>query len=177
MSSDNAVLKAIYERRSIRKFQDDQVLPDQIETILDAGRWAPSGLNNQPWRFMVLYAGDKRQSMLAGCTKYGSIVQNAQALIIVFLDRQNMYDYTKDCQGIGACVQNMLLAAHSLGLGGVWLGEILNRDSEAMQGLNLDQEKYQLMAVVALGYPAENGHSNRRDLQELMLEDLDSQKF
>ena len=171
MTSENAVLKAIQERRSIRKFQDDQVRADQIETILDAGRWAPSGLNNQPWRFMVLYTGDNRQNILADCTKYGRIVENAKALVIVFLDKQNIYDYTKDCQGVGACVQNMLLAAHSLGLGGVWLGEILNRDSEVMQGLNLDQEKYQLMAVVALGYPAEKGHSDRRQLKELILED------
>ncbi|MFW6415321.1 MAG: nitroreductase family protein [Thermodesulfobacteriota bacterium] len=171
MASDNAVLKAIHERRSIRKFQDDQVHPEQVGTILDAARWAPSGLNNQPWRFLVVYSGDPRQKVLAENTKYGRIVENAKALVIVFLDKQNMYDYTKDCQGIGACVQNMLLAAHSLGLGAVWLGEILNRESEVMQGLNLDQEKYQLMAVVALGYPAEKGHSDRRQLKELILED------
>jgi len=172
MTSDNEVLKAIFQRRSIRKFDQEPIRRDQMETILEAGRWAPSGLNNQPWRFMVIYAGDSRQDILADSTKYGKIVHRAGALIIVFLDKENIYDYTKDCQGVGACFQNMLLAVHSLGLGGVWLGEILNQDYKVMQGLKLDQDKYQLMGVLALGYPGENGKSDRRDLKELLLEDF-----
>lgn len=172
MSSDNEVLQAIFERRSIRKFENKSILREQIETVLQAGRWAPSGLNNQPWRFLVIYSGDSRQEALADATKYGRIVQRAGALINVFLDKENMYDYTKDCQGVGACIQNMLLAIHSLGLGGVWLGEILNKDKQVMQSLKLDREKYQLMGVVALGYPGEVGKSDRKDLKALLLEDL-----
>ncbi|MFT8153624.1 nitroreductase family protein, partial [Salmonella enterica] len=55
-----------------------------------------------------------------------------------------MYSATKDHQSIGACMQNMLLAVHSLGLGGVWLGEILNREEQDLNVLGLDREAYGL---------------------------------
>jgi nitroreductase len=82
-----------------------------------------------------------------------------------------MYSATKDHQSIGACLQNMLLAVHSLGLGGVWLGEILNREEQALEVLGLNKEDYGLMAVLALGHPAEEGSSDRKPLQELLLEE------
>lgn len=170
MSSDNLVLHAIYNRRSIRKFESKPVAREQIQTILEAGRWAPSGLNSQPWRFMPIHQKDPRQRILANSTKYSKIVEQAHSLIVVLLDKSSSYDYTKDCQSVGACVQNMLLAIHSMGLGGVWLGEILNQESQVMQGLDLDINKYQLMAVVALGYPAQEGHSERKSLNKLMME-------
>lgn len=167
----NKVLRAIFRRRSIRSFTRDPVDRGSVETILQAGRWAPSGLNNQPWRFMVFFAGDPRQEGLAKCTRYGSIVLSAQVLILVCIDKASMYSATKDHQSIGACLQNMLLAVHSLGLGGVWLGEILNREEQALEVLGLNKEDYGLMAVLALGHPAEEGSSDRKPLQELLLEE------
>ena len=49
-----AVLEAIFARRSIRQYTDDSVGQQDLQTVLEAGRWAPSGLNNQPWRFAVV---------------------------------------------------------------------------------------------------------------------------
>ena len=49
-----AVLEAIFARRSIRQYTDDSVSQQDVQTVLEAGRWAPSGLNNQPWRFAVV---------------------------------------------------------------------------------------------------------------------------
>lgn len=170
-TQQNEVLDAIFRRRSIRTFTGDPVDRESIETILQAGRWAPSGLNNQPWRFMVLFAGDSRQEGLAECTRYGGIVRKARVLIPVCIDKASMYSATKDHQSIGACMQNMLLAVHSLGLGGVWLGEILNREEQALNVLGLDREAYGLMAVLALGHPAEEGTSDRKPMRELLLEE------
>jgi len=170
---DHPVMQAIFQRRSIRKFTTDPVASQQIRRILEAGRWAPSGLNNQPWRFLVVRTGDSRQAALAGCTKYGRIVQEAQALIVVVADKEVMYNATKDHQSVGACLQNMLLTIHAQGLGGVWLGEILNQEKEALRELSLPYEKYELMAVVALGHPAQEGTSQRKPLNELLLEDFE----
>lgn len=166
------IMKVIKERRSIRRFEEKDVSLEDIKTILEAGRWAPSGMNNQPWRFLVLTKDDARTPPLAECTKYGKIILRANKLIVVLIDKQAMYNETKDHQAIGACIQNMLLAAHALGLGAVWLGEILNNEKRVLEILKLDEEKYGLMAVVAIGYPAQEGKSSRKPLKELMLEEI-----
>ena len=119
-------IEAIKTRRSVREFTDEKVDDKTIEKIIDAGRWAPSGLNNQAWRFIIVQNHDTKEA-LSGLTHYGLIIKNAPVLIVVFLDSEHLYDRTKDVQSIGACIQNMLLAIHSLGLGGVWLGEILKK--------------------------------------------------
>jgi nitroreductase len=169
---NDPVLQAIFNRRSIRKFTSAPVSLEQIHSILEAGRWAPSGVNNQPWRFLVLWSGDSRQDALAQCTKYGKIIQNAKALVVVVADKEVMYSQTKDHQSVGACIQNMLLAVHAHGLGAVWLGEILNQEDRVLQELNISGHQYELMAVVALGHPAQEGASQRKPLNELLLEDL-----
>ncbi len=168
----DVVMKVIKERRSIRKFTDQDVSKDQVITILEAGRWAPSGLNNQPWRFIVISSKDERKLFIAKCTKYGKIVEGANLLIVVLIDKSVMYNETKDHQAIGACIQNMLLATHALGLGGVWLGEILNREKDVLEILGLDENRYGLMAVIAIGYPAKDGRSDRKPLKELVLEGI-----
>jgi nitroreductase len=166
------VLKAIRERRSIRKFTEQAVNRDAVLTILEAGRWAPSGLNNQPWRFLAIMAGDPRQEKLAECTKYAHVVRSCGALICVLLEKENMYSEMKDHQGAGACIQNMLLAAHDLGLGAVWLGQIINDQEKSLNAAGLPADRYELQAVLAVGHPAQNGSSTRTDLSDLMLEDI-----
>ena len=168
----DVVMKVIKERRSIRKFEEKDIPLDSIMTILEAGRWAPSGMNNQPWRFLVISKDDVRKESLATCTKYGKIILRANKLVVVLIDKQVMYNETKDHQAIGACIQNMLLAAHAMGLGAVWLGEILNNEKRVLEILKLDEERYGLMAVIALGYPAQEGKSSRKPLKELLLEEI-----
>jgi nitroreductase len=165
------VLEAIYTRRSVRDFTDEPVTPEQLKKILKAGSWAPSGLNNQPWRFVVVRSAGKRRE-LAGLTKYHRVIEGAPLAIAVFCDREAMYNDTKDHQGMGACLQNMLLAVHGLGLGAVWLGEILNRSAEVNAVLDLPA-RYELMAVLAVGHPASrNQRSNRKGMEELLLKDI-----
>jgi len=164
----NPVLHAIRSRRSIRRFTADPVDPDRVRVLLEAAAWAPSGLNNQPWRFVVATDPDLRAS-LARCTKYGRILEAAPLLVAVLLDSEASYDRTKDVQAVGACIQNMLLAAQSLGLGAVWIGEILNRRAEVESLLGLGPT-LELMAVVAVGRPAEAPTPRRRrSLEELVV--------
>lgn len=170
----NPVLEALRQRRSVRKYGTEPVTPDQVRAVLEAGRWAPSGLNNQPWRFLVVMAKDPRQEKLAGCTKYSHIVNQAGCLIAVFLAREAMYHEAKDHQGAGACLQNMLLAVHALGLGAVWLGEIINQEAQVLGVLGLKSEDYVLEAVIALGSLPEpvTKQGDRKPLQDLLLEPL-----
>ena len=114
------MLKTIKDRRSVRSYSSREVPDNVIDEILDAARWAPSGMNNQPWRFAVIQ-DRKIKEKLEILTKYGAIIKSAQAVIAVFLDTSASYDRIKDLQAIGACIENMLLAICDLGLGGVWL--------------------------------------------------------
>jgi nitroreductase len=165
---DSPVLKAIHERRSIRHFLEAPVSRDMIMAALEAASWAPSGLNNQPWRFAVVW--DKAsQETLAALTRYSSILTSASVLIAVFLDKEASYDYTKDCQAVGACLQNLLLALYSMDLGAVWIGEILKNKERFFEILKLP-ERLELMAVVAVGHPARRDQkSHRRPLADLIL--------
>lgn len=166
------IMEALLTRRSIRKFSQDPVSTKDIARVLEAGRWAPSGLNNQPWRFLVITSTDQRKTALEDCTRYSHVVRGANVLIVVFLDKEAKYHHEKDCQGAGGCIQNMLLAIHGSGLGGVWLGEIINQEKEVHKVLQTSPEKLELMAVIAVGHPAEPGSSSRKDLAELMVEPL-----
>jgi len=164
-------LECIHTRRSVRKFTEEPVSREHIMEILDAGRWAPSGQNNQPWRFVIVSSDGSREG-LSGLTKYGNIIKSAPVSIAVFIDRDSMYNDTKDHQSIGACLQNMLLAAHAVGLGAVWLGEILKSAEKVRQLLGLD-DNLELMAVLAVGHPASSKHvSQRMELDELLIKDV-----
>lgn len=165
------VFEAIYTRRSVRDFSDLAVEREKIQEILKAGSWAPSGLNNQPWRFVVVRSSEKR-AVLAGLTHYHRILLQAPVALAVFADRSAMYNDTKDHQAIGACLQNMLLAAHALGLGAVWLGEILKNAVAVRDALEIS-EQLELMAVLAVGYPDRNDQvSNRKKITELLVKEF-----
>jgi nitroreductase len=162
------MIDAILGRRSIRRFTRETVSDEVVDRILDAGRWAPSGLNNQPWRFAVI-RDSRVKERLASLTRYGSIIRSADVILAVFFDQNTGYDRTKDLQAIGACIQNMLLAIHGSGLGGVWLGEILKSGVEVGSLLEAP-DSYEFMAAVALGYPEGKapGAPGRKSIAELV---------
>jgi nitroreductase len=162
------MLEEIKGRRSIRKFTPVAVDDETIDLIIEMGTWAPSGLNNQPWRFVVV-RDPEVLGALARHTSYSHIIRNAPAAIAVFLDNAASYDRVKDLQAIGACLQNMLLAIHSLGLGGVWLGEILKNRTKVEQLLEVP-DTMELMAVICFGHPAEKGGTgSRMSLDQVIL--------
>ncbi len=161
--------KLIPERRSVRYFNKRQVSEDDIRTVLKAAVWAPSGLNNQPWRFKVI-RDDIGKDKLAEFTKYAYIITGAPVCICVFLDKTAVYNREKDILAIGACIQNMLLQAHAMGLGSCWLGEILNKKEQVREFLNV-QPDYELMAVVSFGYPkGKQGKGSRKKVESFMLD-------
>lgn len=164
----NPIIDAIIKRRSVRSFTEEPLEAADIEVLLEAGRWAPSGLNNQPWRFVVIE--DKvKIAEIAELTHYKKVVAASRACIAVFLDEAACYNKHKDAQSAGACIQNMLLAAHSLGLGAVWLGEILKNNDKVRDCLGLDASM-ELQAVIAIGRPArQERKSERRPISDLVL--------
>ena len=153
------ILPLIKGRRSIRCFKKDTVSQEIIDKIIEAARWAPSGLNNQPWKFKVLR--NKEKDSLSQYTKYEKIIKEADCAICVFLDQKVSYNYEKDLLAVGAAIQNILLYVHSIKLGACWLGEILNQRQEINKRFNIP-ETLQLEAVIALGSPAQTTLAKKR---------------
>lgn len=166
--ADSPVFKAILERRSVRKYTDATIDRSIVLEALRAASWAPSGLNNQPWRFAIVW-NDDLKGKLAGLTRYAAILREAQVLVVVFLDEEASYDRVKDCQAIGACIQNFLLAIHDQGIGAVWIGEILKNKDVISKILEVPN-RLEPMAVVAVGHPAHHKQSShRRPIEELII--------
>ena len=165
----NNVTENICSRRSIRCFSDKPISDESVETLLECARFAPSGLNNQPWRFIVVDDSALRAE-ISPLTHNSDIILSAPILISVFLDTASSYHREKDLMAIGASIQNVLLAAHSLKLGAVWLGEILKNKEKVSKILNAP-DYFELAAVVAIGYPAENlsdEKAERKSLNEIV---------
>jgi nitroreductase len=158
---NSPVQEAISKRRSIREFTREPVSRDLLHRLVTAGVWAPSGLNNQPWRFVLVWDRETLDQ-LARFTTYAHIIEDAPAAIVVYLDGAAMYNPIKDYQSAGACIQNMLLAAEELGLGAVWLGQILQNKEQVNQLFRLD-DRFELMAVVAVGHPAHRNQRSQRN--------------
>jgi nitroreductase len=164
------VFNAILNRRSIREYTDEQIKDEEINQILEAGRWAPSAKNLQPWRFIIMKDSKKIED-LCQFTKYANILRKSKVNILIFLDKNFQGDRTKCIQSIGACIQNMLLAAYELEIGTCWIGEIVNRHEKVEKFLNLPRN-LELMALITLGkMQKEKKESRRIPLEKLLIKE------
>lgn len=166
-------VELIRKRKSIRHFKDKDVEKELIYEIVESARWAPSGLNNQPWKFIIVK--DKAiKEQIGNLSHYKRVFIEAPVLIPFFLDTSSIYHREKDIMGVGAAVENMLLTIEALDLGGVWLGEIIKAREEVEKILSVP-ENLELMGVVALGYPVEtekNKSRNRKELKEIIFKEF-----
>ncbi len=160
-------IECLKSRRSVRKFKKQQVPRDLILEILECGRWAPSGVNYQPWKIFVV-SNPEFKRKLAKCTKYSGIINNCPSVFLIYLDKSIEYDYTKQIQSIGAIFENILLSIHALGLGGVWIGEILNQKDEVDKLLDINDPKLEFMGAIPFGYSEGIGKSSRKSLKSFV---------
>jgi len=159
------VFEAIRGRRSFRRFSPEPVPEADLTRILEAAIWAPSACNAQLWRFIVLDR-DTLPSRLAGCGR-AILAMDPAVCVFVLYDRRYNLEHSANAQSAAAAIQNMLLAAHALGLAGLWMcGYGDERRIKERLGV---PEQYEIMAAVLLGHPAES-HSTpaRRPLSEVV---------
>ncbi|HIH95057.1 TPA: nitroreductase family protein [Methanosarcina acetivorans] len=172
----NAILENIYQRRSVRNYSDKEVSDEIIKEIIRAGTYAPSAVNKQPWRFVVVknrqlidkyddlarkaflsVYGDTDNPDLIGYVQYLSkpttrILYGAPVFILVFAAPDVIDD--RDC---ALAAENMMLAARSLGIGSCWIGLAagLGSDTEFLKEVGVP-EGYKLIAPLIFGYPAKD---------------------
>ena len=150
-------MKAIMNRRSIRKYTEQMVSDDQVKMLLEAAMCAPSAGNEQPWHFVVI----RDRQLLDKVPDYhphASMIKHAPIAILVCADpRLNKYNVDLWVQDCAAATENILLAVQDLGLGAVWLGVYPNQERVIglRQLFNMPEEVIPF-ALVPVGYPAEH---------------------
>jgi F420 biosynthesis protein FbiB-like protein len=174
----------IRNRRSVRKYEDHRVPKEIILELLEAAGWAPSAHNAQPWRFIVLDDGqaktrlakDMAKAWAADMAKDGIAVEpemfrlrierfaEAPALVLACMSMEGMtkqpdterqgVERDLAMQSLGAALENLLLAAHTLGLGACWFCAPAYCREAVRAALKIP-EKVEPQALIALGYPAE----------------------
>ncbi len=149
-------MEAILTRRSKRTFTDEPVTQQQIEAIIKAGMYAPSSTNIRNWEFLTITDPVKLAAMADLCRHWKPLT-GAAVGVVCCVDDSRLDDTRREfgTQNGAAATQNMLLAAHALGLGGVWLNNGLDRPqhgpSKALLGI---PEHLHVVSVLAIGHPA-----------------------
>ncbi|RJQ14193.1 MAG: nitroreductase family protein [Nitrospiraceae bacterium] len=171
----NEILNAIKERRSVRAYESREVPGEIIGTIIEAGNQAPSGMNSQPWRFVVVRDNALHKKMTgaaipnvktllgplktANPERYQMIMKRFEELedpiyysapAIIFVIGKGPY---ADLSCPLAC-ENMMLAAWSLGLGSCWVafGSMISDNEEIKEALELKEDE-KIFGPIIIGYP------------------------
>lgn len=151
------LLELIRSRASIRTFVDKPVEPEKLALILEAARWAPTGGNRQPWRFVVVR--DKKKQAQFDPRFRQPWILNAPVIIVVIaspFDTWEKYDELDQMfvQDVATSMENILLMTHHLGLGAVWVGTFSR--TEVRKALEIPKE-FLIQGLVCLGYYDKNG--------------------
>jgi nitroreductase len=187
------LFEAIKNRRSIRKYKPDTVDDKKIEAILEAGRWAPSWSNTQCWRFVVVRDAQIKSRLAESLLKFKlpdreidnpaiNMIKTVSAVIVVcaktgtsgtapgvgsgefFTDKGDWYMFDT-----ALAVQNMVLAAHALGLGTVIIGTF--DAAKVEQALNVPGG-YRAVTLFPIGVPDHEGKAPpRKELSEIVIRD------
>jgi len=164
----NEVLNAIKSRRTIRRFKPDPIDEEKLQMILEAGRWAPSFSNLQPWKFIVTKDRNLKNK-LDKASRENVLhlgINEAPLVILVCVDRK--IDPLHAIEAGAAATQNMALAGHSLGLGVGWIGVWGTEAEAAIQKLFKLPETTRVVSLLPIGYPGESPQGNRKPLEEFI---------
>ncbi len=165
----NTVLKTIKNRRSVRSYLPEQISRDELEAVLEAALWAPSGHNTQPWHFLIVQDKKKIDDMSSKtislmkkssvewirklASREGYHLYHNAPTVIVISGRKSADPLLFPIADCSAAIQNMLLAAESLNIGTCWIGlsKFLFDIPEEVKTLSLPAE-YHPVYSVAMGY-------------------------
>jgi nitroreductase len=145
----------IFSRRSIRRYRPDPVTPESIRTVIEAAMFAPSSADQEPWRFVVIEDKETIKTISVE-HPYATFLTQCPVVILVCGATKDLHHgafWTDDC---AAATQNMLLAAHALGLGSIWIGiHPIEERMNMMRRLANLPEGVEPFALIPLGYAAE----------------------
>jgi nitroreductase len=148
-------LDAILTRRSIRRFNNHEIPEEKIRKILEAGMSAPSAMDKRPWHFIIIKNKNALEDM-SRLSTHSFMIKEASLAILVCgdMDIETIESYL--IQGCSAATTNILLAAHSLGLGAVWVGIYPRKDRvETIRTRLALPQSILPLCIIPIGHPAE----------------------
>ena len=179
--------EAINKRRSIRKFNNSYISKDIIEDLIDCARLSPSAKNRQPWKFVIVKDSTKNQiadimiekekkskvnleRKLYNCNssviETAKVIKQAPILILVLKNYDTNW-ITSDCLSIGSAIEHICLRSTDLGLGSLWIRDILYTQKEIAKLVN--HEDMEVISAISIGYTNENPKQRpRKNLNEVL---------
>ena len=159
-----SIIEIIKGRRSIREFKDNRLPKEALDALIEAIRWAPSAGNLQSRKFYFIFNEDIRKKLAAAALNQKFIAQ-APLAVVACADHRVAFRYGErginlySIQDVAASIENMLLTAHELGLGSVWVGAFSEEEVRKILGL---PEALRPVAIIPVGYPARSPKSPSR---------------
>ena len=150
-------IDTVLSRRSIRRYEKQDIPKDVLDKILEAGRQAPSAGNKQPWHFIVLSDYDIKEKLSHG--KWNTFVKDSAVTIVGCGYIGDEYGRKWSTVDISIALQNMVIAAWGLGIGSCWIGDF--KEAEVKSLLNIPEDR-KVIALVTFGYPAEKIESRQK---------------
>jgi nitroreductase len=160
------VLEAIRTRRSIRKYRQEPIPDEKLESILEAARLAPSAANRQPWRFIIVQNADRKKA-LAEAANNQTFLSDAAAIVAAVGDPEaSTRWHEKDTM---IALEHMVLTASSLGYGTCWIGAF---NEDAVKSLLKIPAKMKVVALLPIGMPDETPAPRpRKELSEIFFKE------
>jgi len=169
LPSPEATMSLLIGRRSIRRYRSDPVPDELLQQVLEAGRWAPSASNRQPWSFIVIRDPAMRRAVAQHAAYYfirWAHVEEAPVIIALCGDARSRVYRQFLHEDIGLAGAYVMLQASALGLGTCWIGGL---DRQALSDILKLPQHVELVALLTLGYPAEEPPPPpRKPLEELV---------
>jgi nitroreductase len=159
----NEAIRVLKERRSVRQYEAKPIPKEIIEDIIDCARFAPSANNVQPWVFVVVTSEEGKKE-LARLATWGKFIADAAACVAVFCERDNKHAVEDG----SAATENIMLAAKAHGIGSCWVAGYRRPYSEEVRQFLRVPEKYELISLVPLGYPAQTPNPPKKPLSEVL---------
>ncbi len=156
VSNSEVVIESIMTRSSVRNYTEQRVSDDMVTTMLKAGMAAPTAGNRQPWEFYVVRDTNIIKQTINVSKYTAPMNQIAQLAIVVCGVPSESFPAgpTYWVQDVSAATENILLAAHGLGLGAVWCGVYPGEDRVAtLRGLLDVPEKLEPFCIIMIGHP------------------------
>ena len=169
---DMRILEIIQGRRSVREFKHTEIPEEAIDALIEAIRWAPSAGNLQSRKFYFVFNQDIKRR-LARAALNQNFLAEAPLVVVACLDRGIAARYGDrgvhlySIQDAAVSVENMMLTAHELGLGSVWVGSFNERDVAEVMNL---PDNLRPVAIVPIGYPARTPTAPPRNSREKAVE-------
>ncbi|TBR17355.1 nitroreductase family protein [bacterium] len=161
MADNVSVLKIINTRRSIREYADKAIPKDILESIVDAGRFAATARNVQPWEFVVITSVQVLRK-ISDLAENGRFIKEARACIAVFSIDTKYY-----LEDGSAATENIMLAARALGVGSCWVAGDKKPYCADVAKLLQVPESYKLVSLISLGYPKSEKEFNLKEKRAL----------